>query len=131
MRVPLAHATDLRPERLAATLARLCEREGLDPCETACVIIEGLAWTPRLPRAPKPSPRAVAGLDRSGAQTIDPAESIRRRAYEIWQAEGQPHGRALEHWCRAEAEAARNRGRGLRDSRSPPDDMTSLASDRP
>jgi Protein of unknown function (DUF2934) len=36
---------------------------------------------------------------------IEIVEMIRARAYEIWQAEGQPEGRALEHWCRAEAEA--------------------------
>ena len=37
------------------------------------------------------------------------AEMIRRRAYEIWKAEGQPDGRALEHWCRAEAETLQPR----------------------
>ena len=40
---------------------------------------------------------------------IEQAELIRQRAYEIWQAEGQPDGRALEHWCRAEAETAPSR----------------------
>ncbi len=38
---------------------------------------------------------------------IEQAELIRQRTYEIWQAEGQPDGRALEHWCRAEAEQPR------------------------
>jgi hypothetical protein len=36
---------------------------------------------------------------------IEIVEMIRTRAYQIWQAEGQPEGRALEHWCRAEAES--------------------------
>ena len=27
-----------------------------------------------------------------------------RRAFEIWEAEGRPEGRALTHWLRAEAE---------------------------
>ena len=40
---------------------------------------------------------------------IEQADVIRRRAYEIWQAEGQPDGRALEHWCRAEAETMPSR----------------------
>ena len=40
---------------------------------------------------------------------IEQTEMIRQRAYEIWQAEGRPDGRALEHWCRAEAEAASSR----------------------
>jgi hypothetical protein len=31
-------------------------------------------------------------------------ESIARRAYEIWQAEGCPEGRAMEHWLRAVSE---------------------------
>ena len=40
---------------------------------------------------------------------IEQAELIRQRAYEIWQVEGQPDGRALEHWCRAEAETVPSR----------------------
>ena len=40
---------------------------------------------------------------------IEQVELIRQRAYEIWQAEGQPDGRDLEHWCRAEAETALSR----------------------
>ena len=107
MHIPHAHSTDLRPERLAATLTRLCEREGLDPCDTACVIIEGLAWTPRLRGELKLLPR-LAGFDRSETQKTDQTEMIRQRAYKIWQAEGQPDGRALEYWCRAEAETTRN-----------------------
>jgi hypothetical protein len=103
MHVSLAHSADPQAERLAAALARLCEREGLDPCETACVIIGGLAWMPGLPREPKRLPRA-AGRHRSGAQMADLTEAIRQRAHEIWQAEGRPDGRAHEHWCRAEAE---------------------------
>jgi Protein of unknown function (DUF2934) len=33
-------------------------------------------------------------------------ERIRRRAYELWEREGRPEGRALDHWRRAEAEVA-------------------------
>lgn len=29
---------------------------------------------------------------------------VRERAYQIWQREGEPHGRAGEHWAQAEAE---------------------------
>ena len=28
-------------------------------------------------------------------------EQIRNRAYQIWEREGQPHGRNLEHWLQA------------------------------
>ena len=34
----------------------------------------------------------------------DKAERIRRRAYQIWQAEGCPSGRELRHWLMAAAE---------------------------
>ena len=37
-------------------------------------------------------------------QTITKEQNISERAYEIWQAEGCPHGRALEHWLAAERE---------------------------
>ena len=33
-------------------------------------------------------------------------EQLRARAYGIWQAEGQPHGRDREHWDMAERELA-------------------------
>jgi Protein of unknown function (DUF2934) len=33
-----------------------------------------------------------------------PAEAIRQRAYRIWQREGKPQGKSLEHWQRAERE---------------------------
>ncbi|MBW7850606.1 MAG: DUF2934 domain-containing protein [Rhodospirillales bacterium] len=29
---------------------------------------------------------------------------IRERAYQLWEADGRPAGRAVEHWVRAEAE---------------------------
>ena len=107
MHVSLACPVDLPLERLTTALTQLCEHEGLDPCQTACVIIEALAWTPYLPRERKLLPR-VSGHDRSKEPMAERAEMIRQRAYEIWQAEGQPDGRALEHWCRAEAEIARS-----------------------
>lgn len=31
-------------------------------------------------------------------------EAIRKRSYEIWQRDGCPEGKAVEHWFRAEAE---------------------------
>jgi hypothetical protein len=31
-------------------------------------------------------------------------DKVRARAFEIWQAEGCPEGRDMEHWIRAEAE---------------------------
>jgi hypothetical protein len=31
-------------------------------------------------------------------------QAIRGRAFEIWEQEGRPHGKQLEHWLRAEAE---------------------------
>ena len=40
---------------------------------------------------------------------MDPAveERIRLRAYEIWEEEGRPPGRDVEHWIRAVLELAR------------------------
>lgn len=36
---------------------------------------------------------------------------VRQRAYEIWEAEGRPHGRDFEHWNRAEREITRLMGK--------------------
>jgi len=41
---------------------------------------------------------------------MDPAleEEIRARAYQIWEEEGRPTGRDVEHWIRAVLELARD-----------------------
>jgi len=39
---------------------------------------------------------------------------IEQRAYEIWEREGRPHGKALEHWHQAVAEIAREQGKGAK-----------------
>lgn len=39
-------------------------------------------------------------------------DRIRKRAYEIWEQEGQPHGREVDHWLRAAEEIAAAEGRG-------------------
>jgi hypothetical protein len=37
---------------------------------------------------------------------ISQEEQIRHRAYEIWELEGRPDGRAHEHWAQAMSECA-------------------------
>ena len=39
-------------------------------------------------------------------------DRIRRRAHEIWEAEGRPEGRAHEHWLRAQREIIGPSGSG-------------------
>jgi hypothetical protein len=34
------------------------------------------------------------------------AAKIAERAYRLWESEGRPHGRAVDHWLQAEAELA-------------------------
>ena len=36
----------------------------------------------------------------------DDEDLIRRKAFELWEAEGRPDGRSLEFWDRAKAELA-------------------------
>ena len=55
---PSTTRLDPAPERLAAALARLCEREGLTESETADVLAVALIWAPGLPRDPVPLLRA-------------------------------------------------------------------------
>jgi hypothetical protein len=33
------------------------------------------------------------------------------RAYQIWESEGRPHGRDVQHWLQAEAEQSTGRSR--------------------
>jgi len=41
------------------------------------------------------------------------ADRIRRRAYEIWEREGRPHGREAEHWRLASEEIASEEGQDV------------------
>jgi hypothetical protein len=43
----------------------------------------------------------------TGAASGPSHEMVARRAYEIWQSEGCPEGRAMEHWLRAVSELKR------------------------
>jgi hypothetical protein len=44
----------------------------------------------------------VAAVCSGGGQPRE--QAVRERAYQIWEAEGRPDGKELDHWLRAEAE---------------------------
>lgn len=44
----------------------------------------------------------------------DREQGIRERAYAIWETQGRPQGRSLEHWLRAEGEIAAEEALGIR-----------------
>jgi Protein of unknown function (DUF2934) len=44
-------------------------------------------------------------------------ERIERRAYELWESEGRPEGRAQVHWHQAELEVTRARSQRIGASR--------------
>jgi hypothetical protein len=46
------------------------------------------------------------------SRTEIPSEAIARRAHEIWETEGRPEGRAMEHWLEAEASLRSQAGDG-------------------
>lgn len=54
------------------------------------------AKTTRKTSAPKAADVAEADLE----------DRIRRRAYDLWEAEGRPQGRDAAHWAQAERELA-------------------------
>jgi hypothetical protein len=41
-------------------------------------------------------------------------QSVRERAYHLWEADGKPHGRDIEHWERARELVAKEEGAGAR-----------------
>ena len=56
---------------------------------------------------------------------VEREQSIRERAYAIWEQEGRPEGKSLDHWLQAEAEVGNekiigitNNGKILKSSRS-------------
>ncbi len=53
--------------------------------------------------AEEKSPHLIPGLEELEKDLDD---RVRKRAYEIWLEEGQPQGRALDHWFRAQQQAA-------------------------
>ena len=48
-------------------------------------------------------PEVVAAISSGDGQSAK-AQAIRERAYAIWEEEGRPEGRDLDHWLRAEAD---------------------------
>jgi Protein of unknown function (DUF2934) len=54
----------------------------------------------RLRRSPAEKERHVS----SAENTSTPEEMIKTRAYAIWEDEGRPDGKHLEHWRRASEE---------------------------
>jgi len=60
-------------------------------------------------------PRSVhaGGLARVDVVMVS-EESISRRSYEIWQREGRPEGKALEHWLKAKTELEQQPKRNIR-----------------
>ena len=49
------------------------------------------------------------------------AQVISDRAYAIWEAEGRPEGRELEHWVQAELDVTAERAYGLWEAAGRPD----------
>lgn len=49
---------------------------------------------------------ATAAAPGVGTANAERDSHTRERAYRIWEREGRPHGRALDHWIAAEAELA-------------------------
>ena len=60
----------------------------------------------------------------------DSCSEVRRRAYEIWQAEGEPQGEELRHWFQASGEEKdRNTNTKESDSKSPEGGPDAAATD--
>ncbi len=49
---------------------------------------------------------SVSMSEQDATEPLDPEreEAIRRQAYALWQEQGQPEGKAREHWLQAERE---------------------------
>lgn len=56
------------------------------------------------PVAPKAAAKKTNSAPKERAVAVVDQDAIRNRAWEIWQSEGCPEGRADEHWRRAEQE---------------------------
>jgi hypothetical protein len=52
-----------------------------------------------------------------GDRDFDAEQSIRNRAYAIWEEDGRPDGKHLEHWQKAQSEVAH---RAFPNPKSPP-----------
>ena len=67
--------------------------------------------SPRAAKATGTSPMSARTTARKAAAARTPQESvqerIQRRAYELWETEGRPEGRAHAHWYQAEMEITR------------------------
>jgi len=59
------------------------------------------------------NPNSPTNPSFAASQSVS-AETISRRAYEIWEQEGRPEGRDLQHWLQAEQELSTQSPGGTR-----------------
>jgi hypothetical protein len=43
-----------------------------------------------------------------GGEMCDLEQEIREYAYQLWEEQGRPHGREIEHWLKAERSVRKN-----------------------
>jgi Protein of unknown function (DUF2934) len=55
-----------------------------------------------------------------GEKNASPEESVRARAYALWEEEGKPDGKHLEHWRRAASETAPELAPARAPTKAPP-----------
>ncbi len=48
---------------------------------------------------------------------LETSDTVRKRAYEIWESEGRPHGRHIDHWLQAESELQHPARKSVKPSR--------------
>ena len=63
---------------------------------------------PKSPRAANTGARALPPSEET--RRLPTEEEVRKRAHEIWLAEGMPEGREVDHWMRARRELEREAG---------------------
>ena len=71
------------------------------------------------------------GVDRESRMPDAREEATRQRAYALWEREGRPDGKNLEHWLRAEAEISGKKYAGVTDNGKFMEHPTGTAADPP
>jgi hypothetical protein len=70
--------------------------------------------------ATRQTEKTVVAAICSGEERSEREQAIRERAYAIWEEEGRPDGRDLDHWLRAEAKISSSGEKNAKDKPTGP-----------
>lgn len=101
--------TDAKTTKASCPSETKPEKLIIEPCDSACLsqdyLQKGLASKVKVARSEiSQDPNPYTRSSSKSREKAPDNDAIAKRAWEIWQREGCPEGREMDHWLQAERE---------------------------